>query len=291
MNLKAAKEATPVIMPQSTYVRIPEEGAACGADAHLPEGICRVTPEALGADRLMSTAFALSETGKVQVAAFDFDGTCIRGNSPVLLVRHLVRNRRLAPSVVARIASWAAAYKLRLPQNEAWVRSLVFRAFAGQPVGKVNRFLNEFYDEHIDGRFRPAADAAMEAHLEQGHAVVCVSATFEPLIAAAMERHPIQYATATRMRCDFQGNYTNEVEGEPIEGPAKVAVLNRLCDDLFGKDRWELGWAYGDHHSDRTLLAAAKHAYAVTPDRPLTRTANACGYEILDWADAPKASK
>ena len=98
-----------------------------------------------------------------------------------------------------------------------------------------------------------------------------------------MQRHPIQYAIATRMKVDFQGNYTNEVEGTPIEGPEKVVVLTRLCDELFGPGKWELAWAYGDHHSDRALLSAAREAFAVTPDRPLTRTANAEGYEILEW--------
>ena len=217
------------------------------------------------------------------MAAFDFDGTCIQGNSPVMLVRYLVRRRMLSPSVVARILSWAFAYKTRLPQNEAWVRGLVFRAFAGRPVAEVNGFLRDFYDQVIDRRFRADAEAEMAAHEEAGHAVVCVSATFEPIIAAAMERRPIQYAIATRMRVDFQGNYTDEVEGEPIEGPEKVVVLRRLCDELFGADGWELAWAYGDHHSDRAMLAAAKSAYAVTPDRPLTRTANAQGYDILEW--------
>ena len=175
------------------------------------------------------------------------------------------------------------AYKTRLPQNEAWVRGLVFRAFAGRPVAEVNGFLRDFYDQVIDRRFRADAEAEMAAHEAAGHAVVCVSATFEPIIAAAMERRPIQYAIATRMRVDFQGNYTDEVEGEPIEGPEKVVVLRRLCDELFGADGWELAWAYGDHHSDRAMLAAAKSAYAVTPDRPLTRTANAQGYDILEW--------
>ena len=116
-------------------------------------------------------------------------------------------------------------------------------------------------------RFRADAEAEMTAHEEAGHAVVCVSATFEPIIAAAMERRPIQYAIATRMRVDFQGNYTDEVEGEPIEGPEKVVVLRRLCDELFGADGWELAWAYGDHHSDRAMLAAAKSARIVAKRR------------------------
>ena len=264
-NLTAQLEDERVIMPQaSTYVRIPDDAAFRGEAGPLPAGVRRVTPDALGAVRLM-------------------DGPCIQGNSPVMLVRYLVRRRMLSPSVVARILSWAFAYKTRLPQNEAWVRGLVFRAFAGRPVAEVNGFLRDFYDQVIDRRFRADAEAEMAAHEEAGHAVVCVSATFEPIIAAAMERRPIQYAIATRMRVDFQGNYTDEVEGEPIEGPEKVVVLRRLCDELFGADGWELAWAYGDHHSDRAMLAAAKSAYAVTPDRPLTRTANAQGYDILEW--------
>lgn len=283
-NLTAQLEDERVIMPQaSTYVRIPDDAAFRGETGPLPAGVRRVTPDALGAVRLMDGPIARNAEGKVQVAAFDFDGTCIQGNSPVMLVRYLVRRRMLSPSVVARILSWAFAYKTRLPQNEAWVRGLVFRAFAGRPVAEVNEFLRDFYDQVIDRRFRADAEAEMAAHEEAGHAVVCVSATFEPIIAAAMERRPIQYAIATRMRVDFQGNYTDEVEGEPIEGPEKVVVLRRLCDELFGADGWELAWAYGDHHSDRAMLAAAKSAYAVTPDRPLTRTANAQGYDILEW--------
>jgi len=255
---------------------------ACGSSAHLPDGVCRVAAGALGATRLMEGA-PTTGSGRVLVAAFDFDGTCIRGNSPVLLVRHLARKRMLAPSVVARILGWAACYKARLPQNESWVRGLVFRAFAGRPVGEVNRFLYDFYDRFIDERFRADAEAAMRAHEAEGHAVVCVSATFEPIVAAAMERRPIQYAIATRMKADFQGNYTDRVEGLPIEGPEKVAVLSRFCDEQFGAGSWELGWAYGDHHSDRPLLEAARTPRAVTPDRPLARTARRRGWEDLDW--------
>ena len=69
------------------------------------------------------------------------------------------------------------------------------------------------------------------------------------------------------------------------QGATLAKVMQTLVryGELFGADGWELAWAYGDHHSDRAMLAAAKSAYAVTPDRPLTRTANAQGYDILDW--------
>jgi HAD superfamily hydrolase (TIGR01490 family) len=284
LNLKKSQcEKSVMSVMSPTYVKIPSEAQALGAKTYLPEGIVPVTERALGASRLMQQPLALNEEGKVQVAAFDFDGTCISGNSPVLLVQHLIRMRKLSPSVIARIAGWAFCYKTRLPQSESWVRELVFRAFAGQPVEEVNSFLANFYHTSIDKRFRPLAQECMNEHIEAGHAVVCVSATFEPLIAAAMTCRPLQYSLSTRMHIDFEGCYVNQVEGQPIEGEEKVNALNAMCDTLFGGGKWELTWAYGDHHSDRSLLAAAKQAFAVTPDRPLTRTAQTQGYTILEW--------
>lgn len=222
-------------------------------------------------------------SGRVQVAAFDFDGTTIEGNSPVLLVRYLALRGMLRKSVIFRILLWAGAYKVRLPQNESWVRGLVFSAFRGEPKGAVDAFLARFYHETVEGRFRPEAERVLREHAEAGHAVVWVSASFEPIILEAMRDHYVHYQTSTRMRVDAEGDYTDEVEGLPVEGAEKLVALRRLCDAEFGEDGWELGWAYGDHHSDRPLLEAARTPYAVTPDRPLARTARREGWQVLDW--------
>ena len=219
----------------------------------------------------------------MQLAVFDFDGTCISGNSPVLLVWYLVQRKMLKHSVVVRILLWAAAYKLRLPQNESWVRGLVFRAFLDMPHEKADELMREFYDERVDALFRASADAAMVAHAEAGHEVVVVSATFEPIIVRAMEVHPFNLELSTRMLIDSRGHYTCEVEGVPIEGVEKLNAIQRFADDRYGKGCWELGYAYGDHHSDRPLLDAARCAYAVTPDKPLARTAKREGWEVLLW--------
>ena len=271
---------------EDNYVFVPE-GEQYVAPTVLPEGIVRVSDSAIAATRLISQEVeSAPERGeKVRIAAFDFDGTSLNGNSPVMLVRYLAFRGMLRKSVVARILLWAGAYKMRLPQNESWVRGLVFSAFFGKPVSQVNEFLRQFYFEHVSCRFREEAELCMRAHVEAGHVVVCVSATFEPIIAAAMTEHSIQYGIATRMGIDANGCYTNKVAGLPIEGPEKMVALKAFADEHFGKGNWELGWSYGDHHSDRALLAAAEHGFAVTPDRPLTRTANERGYQILDWEE------
>ena len=55
----------------------------------------------------------------VEIAVFDFDGTSISGNSPVILVRCLRRKGFLKKRIFTRIIFWGLRYKLRLPQNES----------------------------------------------------------------------------------------------------------------------------------------------------------------------------
>ena len=219
----------------------------------------------------------------VRIAVFDFDGTSISGNSPVLLVRHLTRLHRLTPRVIVCIALWGIAYKLRLPQSEAWARCLVFTAFEGEPVDETDRFLTDFYDERVDGLFKPEIDAAMQAHAAEGEVVVVVSATFEPIVERAMERHPFDYQLSTRMRKTPEGTYVAQVDGEPIQGKEKLVAVRAFADERYGAGNWVIDHAYGDHHSDQHVLAAARHAHAVSPDRPLRRLARRRGWEILEW--------
>lgn len=219
----------------------------------------------------------------VQLAVYDFDGTSITGNSPVMLVRYLLRNRRLRLTAGLRIGLWALRYKLRLPQNESWVRSQVFKAFAGEPKSEVDAYLSHFYDEEVASCFREQAEQSMRAHTQAGRTVVVVSASWEPIVKRAQQNHSFDLQTSTRMHVDAAGRYTRQVEGLPVEGAEKVAALTRLADKTFGPGGWVVTHAYGDHHSDLPLLRMADHPYAVTPDNPLEREAKRQGWPILDW--------
>lgn len=222
--------------------------------------------------------------GRVRIAVFDFDGTCLDGNSPVLLVRRLALSGMIRPSVLARIMGWGIAYKLHLPQNESWVRGLVFDSFEGKPKADVDAFLAKFYDEKIDPIVRPAALAEIERQRACGAHIVSVSATFSPIIERAIERRGMfDHAIATDMKVDAHGRYTREVACTPTEGAEKPIALARYADARFGAGKWRLVAAYGDHYSDRPLLEAAEQPYAVTPGPTLARYAKDQGWPILEW--------
>ena len=225
------------------------------------------------------------ERGVYHIAAFDFDGTCIRGNSPVMLVRHMAFRGMFGPVLLLRIIWWALRYKFHLPQNESSVRGLVFRPFRGKPKAEVDSFIREFGEAQVGVRFRPGAHEAMLGHVSEGHVVLCLSATFEPMLWGIAPKHPIQYAITTRMKVDERGRYLDEVDGMPMEGAEKLAALKRFADSEFGAGKWELDWAYCDHYSDYQLLSFAKQPFAACPTRTLTRIAKREGWPVLTWPD------
>ncbi len=228
-------------------------------------------------------------TEKTKIAVFDFDGTSIEGSSPSWLVNRLIFERKISPITSLKIGFWGIAYKWHLPQNESWVRGQVFRAFEGKPKAEVDRYLTNFYDQWIAHRFRPKADEAMQQRVDEGCCVVVVSASFEPIVLRAMESHPFQYQISTRMKVAEDGTYTRQVDGRCIEGEEKLIALKHWCDGHFGQGKWELAYAYGDHHSDEPLLSAATHPFAVTPNTGMTKIARERNWPILDWSiDVPK---
>ena len=79
--------------------------------------------------------------------------------------------------------------------------------------------------------------------------------------------------------------YTGRVQGDVVEGKAKLAVIKRWADERYGAGNWEISRAYADHYSDRDLLGSAAHPYAVSPDVLLRRYAKKRGWDILNWRE------
>lgn len=218
-----------------------------------------------------------------RVAVFDFDGTSIRGQSGALFTEYLILNGAMSLPRALRLIWWGIRYKLHLPYRQDEARELVLGSLKGRSASEVDALMVRFHDEVLVPRYRAQALAEVRRCHDEGLVTLLVSATFDAIAAAAAERIGFDGYAATHMERDDQGNYTGTVDGPVVAGDEKYRAAAAWCDAHLGVGRWELARAYGDHHSDKDLLARAGTAVAVCPGKTLRLLAKRRGWQILDW--------
>ncbi len=217
------------------------------------------------------------------LAVFDYDGTCIEGQSGSLIAMWLLRNGYLSPYTAIGLIWWGIRYKLHLPYRQERARELIFRNLGKWPRSEVAPLMERFHDEVLVDRVRPQAIAEIDKRKEEGCTVVLISATFKAIARKAAELLGVDGYVATQMEADENGHYTGRVMGDVIAGQYKVDTAVNWANEHMGENTWYLAYAYGDHHSDTELLAAAEQPYAVTPGPTLKKVAEKQGWPILDW--------
>ena len=129
-------------------------------------------------------------------------------------------------------------------------------------------------------------------HARQGHRIVLLSGTLEPLAreagraleAALAERgiHCELHVCATRLE-EVDRKWTGKILSEAMFGEAKVRAARRIAAEL--KLDLRRCHAYGDSASDRWLLDAVGRPAAVNPCAKLARLARGRGWVVLKWRE------
>ena len=127
-------------------------------------------------------------------------------------------------------------------------------------------------------------------HANQGHEIVLISGTLEPLARGAARAMEAELAArgitvttrvfATRLE-ETDGRWTGRVLGEAMFGETKAHAAKRLAEEM----RLDLGrcYAYGDSLNDRWLMAAVERPAAVNPSKDLADMARTRGWPVLNW--------
>ena len=127
-------------------------------------------------------------------------------------------------------------------------------------------------------------------HASQGHVIVIVSGTLEPLANAAGRELEGEVAArrvatkihvcATRLEKE-NGRWTGRILGEAMFGETKARALKKLTEEM----ELDLArcYAYGNSANDQWMLAAVGNAIAVNPAPKLTRIAKKCRWLVLKW--------
>ena len=192
------------------------------------------------------------------VAAFDFDGTLLRGDC-LLLFHRLLKGRagvvmdwiRLLPALLA----WKSGYR-----STAWFKQYYLRTIiAGSNDQRRWQVLEDELPKLLLQRLRPEAVARLRWHSQQAHRLVIVSASPRDLIRAV----------ARELQAELIATETSSLDSGPPDSRLQLSSANckgkekvRRLEAWLGQPLVEVELhAYGDSKGDRELLQAATHPH------------------------------
>lgn len=226
---------------------------------------------------------AASQPSKVRLAVFDFDGTLINAQSGTQFTKFLFTHGLIGPLTTAKVILWGARYALHLPHDQDAVRGYLIDDLAHHTRDEVLQIMDRCHDEVLTQYYRADGLRQVQQCRDDGCVCLLVSATFWGIARAACAYAGLDDFLATRMETDAQGRFTGRVLGSVIEGPQKPRAIEAWANERYGEGGWTLEYAFGDHHSDEPLLAAAERPFAVNPGQTLSRVAKRHGWPILEW--------
>jgi phosphatidylglycerophosphatase C len=193
--------------------------------------------------------------GRQGVAAFDFDGTLVRGDSFLPFLVRAVGARAFVRTVAATSVRLTQAYR-RDGRDGAKAR-LVQCLLAGYRAEQLTA-VGQGHGVRLARRVRPTMAEQIAWHRRRGHLLVMVSASLDVYLAPAAQMLGFDQVLATRLEVGGDGLLTGRLSGANVRGVEKSARLQGWLDQVVPGGRWEL-WAYGDSDGDRELLGLADH--------------------------------
>lgn len=194
---------------------------------------------------------------RLVVAAFDFDGTLTHHDSVVPFLRRVAGTGRLVTGLVRNFRRLVPAI---LRRDRDALKALATKVtFTGRQYDEIVRHADEFAAHVITDGLRADTVARLRWHLDEGHTVLIVSASYEPYVRVVGHHLGVHEVLATRLETVSAGSVTGRLDGRNCRGPEKVARLDQWL-TLNETSRSEISlWAYGDSAGDRDLLAIADH--------------------------------
>ncbi len=188
------------------------------------------------------------------VAAFDFDGTLIKGDSLFYFFLSQVSKWKLLLNLIPALY-YIGLYKLKLMPNFKAKEHLFILFFKGMPLAGFERQCKKFKGL-LEKKLKPEATAKLRWHLQSGHDVVIISASVENWVSPLAVQLGVRDIMGTKLETE-NGRLTGRFLSKNCYGPEKISRL----EGLYPQRTEYVLYAYGDSRGDRELLAAADHPF------------------------------
>jgi phosphoserine phosphatase len=222
-----------------------------------------------------------------QTAAFiDLDGTLYDGYIWQAITRHHLQHRMklliltaylglhlpLWPLLKLKIISADTFYEL-WGSHMAWL-------IRGVSIKRAEQLWVWLIEQEIVPALRPEMEAAIQAHKREGHQVILLSGTFQPLLDALARRIGVHGAIATPLL--FEGDhYCGRIQPPLNIGFGKLARINQYLLQKNGEIDLSSSYLYTDSIVDLPVLNAVGNPVAVYPDRDLANLARLKSWKII----------
>jgi HAD superfamily hydrolase (TIGR01490 family) len=235
------------------------------------------------------------ETKTIRAAAFfDVDGTLFPRPSLESRFFHILRERKEIP--LGNYLLWIKEALRLAPKGLQNVVHGNKAYLSGVRVKRESLAIGQAELQELL-MLRPAVERAAW-HASQGHHLVLVTGTLEPLalcaaslLTAALRELGCEapvHVCATQLET-ANGAWSGRIAGEAIFGKAKAQMVRRLAES------WCLDLAqcaaYGDSANDRWMLECVGRPYAVNPTYSLRRIARLYHWPVIIWRDASSPSE
>ncbi|OGG54388.1 hypothetical protein A3D62_00465 [Candidatus Kaiserbacteria bacterium RIFCSPHIGHO2_02_FULL_49_11] len=220
--------------------------------------------------------------GLEKLAIVDLDGTLVRGQSQLLLLRFLRERKEIGWWYFFRLYTWFMLYKLGIVQDPQKPLRQALRFLVGKNVADVESLVRTFVDSKLSSiTFREGIDL-LRSYKERGQEILLLSSAAEPLVKEVARFFGIDHYIGTKLR-HTNGRYTGDIDGTIVYGDTKADSAR-----AWAKER-QLALAesvaYADHGSDLPLLESVGRPVAVNPDRNLAKEARLRGWEVLRFKE------
>lgn len=224
----------------------------------------------------------VSRCGTRIAAFFDLDGTLTAEPSLEIRLFRVLREQGAIP--LRNYLHWAAEAMLLFRRGMAEVRHSNKQYLRG--VGR-----DVIFGCAGDIPIFDEALARLTWHARQGHELVVVSGTLEPLaylaatsIECELEARGLRtllYVCATRLEEEF-GRWTGRLASKAMYGATKRDMVLEFASQ-YGIDLHN-SYAYGNSILDCYMLSAVGFAQAVNPGKQLATVANLYNWPIWHWS-------
>jgi HAD superfamily hydrolase (TIGR01490 family) len=192
---------------------------------------------------------------KTVIAAFDLDGTLTRRDTLIDFLVETVGYRKLALGLLAN-SPVLMKHFLGMASGGIAKQALFTHFFRGWRAAEFDQRCRAYSSSRLPRLLKDEALSRCEWHRQQGHRLVCVTASIRNWVAPWALEYGFVKVIATEMETDGEV-ITGRFKGGNCSGPEKVRRFLELFPE---RERYTL-FAYGDSRGDRELLLLADHRF------------------------------